>query len=74
MVRIVSLAEASANADALFESIEVTKEPVVVQEGGKMLAVLVSPEEYERYAQARAIGREHDEQWNHDRQTGRECR
>jgi prevent-host-death family protein len=47
----VSVAELRANLSDLLGTVYYGKEPVVVERKGKPMAVLISPEQYERYQQ-----------------------
>lgn len=49
MTKTVSTAEARANLGDVLNGVYYTKEPVIVQKKGKTVAVIISPEEYERY-------------------------
>lgn len=53
MVKTVSIPEAYASFDDILDIIESTKEPVLVQEEGKTIAIFISPEEF---AQMREFG------------------
>lgn len=48
MVRTVSTAEARANLGDVLNRVYYTKEPVVVQKKGKTVAVIISPEAFQR--------------------------
>jgi prevent-host-death family protein len=48
MVKTVSTAEARANFGDVLNSVFYTKEPVVVQKKGKAVAVIISPEAFQR--------------------------
>ena len=48
MVKTVSTAEARANFGDVLNSVFYTKEPVVVQKKGKVVAVIISPEAFQR--------------------------
>ncbi len=48
MVKTVSTAEARANLGDVLNSVYYTKEPVVVQKKGKVVAVIISPEAFQR--------------------------
>lgn len=49
MTKHVSVAQARANLADLLGTVYYGKEPVVVERKGKPLAVMISPEQYERY-------------------------
>lgn len=53
MTKTVSAAEARANLGDVLNGVYYTKEPVIVQKKGKTVAVIISPEEYERYQRER---------------------
>jgi prevent-host-death family protein len=53
MVRTISAAEARANIDNVFAAAQNPDEPVIVEENGAPLVVVISPEEFERYRQQR---------------------
>lgn len=53
MVKTVSTAKARANFGDVLNSVFYTKEPVIVEKKGKVVAVIISPDEYERYRQQR---------------------
>lgn len=48
MVKTVSAAEARANLGDVLNRVYYTKEPVVVQKKGKTVAVIISPETFQR--------------------------
>jgi prevent-host-death family protein len=54
MVKTVSTREARANFGDVLGSVYYTKEPVIVERKGKAVAVIISPEEYERFRQQAA--------------------
>jgi len=56
VVRTISTAHARANFSDLLGSVHYTKEPVIVEKKGQPYAVVISPEEYERFRRAE----EHD--------------
>jgi PHD/YefM family antitoxin component YafN of YafNO toxin-antitoxin module len=45
----VSRQEAASDFDAILGALTQTKEPVVVEDGGRAVAVLVSPDEFEAW-------------------------
>ena len=47
MTKRVSRREAAANFDALVGTLERTREPVIVEDGGRVVAVLLDPRAYE---------------------------
>ena len=47
MTKKVSRREAAANFDALVGALERTREPVIVEDGGRVVAVLVNPADYD---------------------------
>jgi prevent-host-death family protein len=47
----MSVREARANFSDLTNSVYYTKEPVIVEKKGRPVAVVISPEEYERWQQ-----------------------
>src|SRR5438552_18672197 len=49
VVRRMSSREARANFSDLLGQVYYTKEPVIVEKKGKPMAVVVSPDDYERY-------------------------
>lgn len=51
VVRRMSSQEASANFAELLGQVYDTKEPIIVEKQGKAVAVVINPEEYERYQQ-----------------------
>lgn len=57
MTRRMSARDARANFADLLGSVYYTKEPVIVERNGKPVAVVISPEQYER------IRREEEEDW-----------
>ena len=70
MVKTVSTAEARANLGDVLNSVYYTKEPVVVQKKGKVVAVIISPEAFRRLQEAdardwatiQAVGERHADQ------------
>lgn len=56
MTKHISVAEARATFADLIGTVYYGKEPVVVERKGKPMAVLISPEQYERY-QAQVMDR-----------------
>jgi prevent-host-death family protein len=54
MVKTVSTAEARANFGDVLNSVYYTKEPVVVQKKGKVVAAIISPEAFQRLQEADA--------------------
>jgi prevent-host-death family protein len=54
MVKTVSTAEARATFGDVLNSVYYTKEPVVVQKKGKVVAVIISPEAFQRLQEADA--------------------
>ena len=53
MVKSISTSEARANLGDVVNSVYYTKEPVKFEKRGKVLAVLISLDDFERYQQAR---------------------
>ncbi len=53
MVRTISAQEASAHFADLLGTIAETKEPVMVEDAGEPVAVLISPDEFREYARER---------------------
>ena len=51
MVKTISTTEARANFGDVLSSVYYTKEPVVVQKKGKVVAAIISPDEFERFQQ-----------------------
>jgi prevent-host-death family protein len=47
----MSVREARANFSDLTNSVYYTKEPVIVEKNGRPVAVVINPEEYERWQQ-----------------------
>lgn len=45
----ISRREAAGNFDALVAALAMTKEPVMVEDGGRVVAVVLSPEEFEAW-------------------------
>ena len=52
MVRTLSVAQARATFSELLGSVHYTNEPVIVEKKGRPYAVLISPEDYQRFRQA----------------------
>ncbi|HEX5505609.1 MAG TPA: type II toxin-antitoxin system Phd/YefM family antitoxin [Thermomicrobiales bacterium] len=48
MVKTVSTAEARASLGDVLNRVYYTKEPVIVQKNGKVIAVIISPEAFQR--------------------------
>src|SRR5215472_17335135 len=51
MTRRMSVREARANFSDLTNSVYYTKQPLIVEKNGRPIAVVISPEEYERWQQ-----------------------
>lgn len=49
MVRTISTSEARASFGDLLGSVYYAKEPVIVEKKGKAVAVVISPEDFERF-------------------------
>ena len=70
MVKTVSTAEARANLGDVLNSVYYTKEPVIVQKKGKAVAVIISPEAFQRlqeedardWATIQAVGERHTDE------------
>lgn len=60
MTRRVSVREAGFSLPALVESVTATDEPIVMEDDGESVAVLVSPREYQKF---RAEEDEEDDVW-----------
>ena len=69
MVKTISTAEARANFGDVLNSVHYTHEPIAIQKKGRTVAVLVSPETFQRlqdedardWAAIKAVGeRQHD--------------
>jgi prevent-host-death family protein len=48
MVKTISTSQVRANVDELFESVQDVDQTVIVEDRGKPVAVVISPEKYER--------------------------
>lgn len=70
MVKTISTAEARANFGDVLNSVFYTKEPVVVEKKGKVVAVIISPDAFQRlqdedardWAIIRAVGERNADQ------------
>ncbi len=54
MARTVSAREARSSLDDLLQSVRDTREPVVIDRGGEPVAVVINPEDFERYLRLEA--------------------
>ena len=54
-MKTLSVSEAKMKLSALVESVRATDEEVTITKNGRPIAVLVSPDEYESWAETRSI-------------------